>query len=63
MLKCWRILVPAEKLDGFDTVIAQLEDLVWRPEQICLDPMVCSDHSSRAGRIEDAAGSFIFRPP
>jgi hypothetical protein len=63
MLRCWRILVLAEKLDGFDSVIAQLENLAWRPKQICLDQLRRADLSSGAGGMQAVVGSVAFRPP
>jgi hypothetical protein len=60
MLRCWRILVSAENLDGFD--IAQLENLAWRPEQICLKHMGCADRAPRTRGRHDAGEGFIFMP-
>jgi hypothetical protein len=59
-LKCWRILVSAERLDGFDCVITQLEKLAWQPEQIC---MGCTDDLPDAGRRHDGDPCFHFKPP
>jgi hypothetical protein len=34
MLRCWRVLIPLRTEAGFDSAVASLEQVFWRPEQI-----------------------------
>jgi hypothetical protein len=63
MLRCWRILVSTEKRDGFDSIIAQLVNLVWRPEQICMDQLGRPNRSPGARGTQNVIGMFAFKPP
>jgi hypothetical protein len=63
MLKCWRVLVPVGKLDGFDDVVRSLERLAMRPAMITyvLTPDVL-DLGADEGRMGDDRGVHCIPP-
>jgi hypothetical protein len=60
MLKGWKILVSAEKLNGFDAVITKVEKLAWQPEQICWS---CPDLVADGVSLKNAGENVPFKPP
>jgi hypothetical protein len=58
MLRCYKVLIPLNMLDGYEEVIVSLEQWMMRPEMIMPSSVVPDGDQSRVRQ-----SLFVFQPP